>query len=717
MIRLPDIPNLNGQAINAPAVSAGAMAAPAEGLGKIASAIAGVSETFHDTAIQIQKITNARTISERNQKLAAEWSAFELDLQKDHDPASRIQRTRDWLASAQNSLISADDPPAVADELTNRFGHFANTAFINVARDSAVLEERRAALALSNEIDSAIQHGNRAAADDALDRWAKTGTALPEQVAQARRRAYADLSYLTYKQAIASNPLESERRLNDPTFSDPDLTPEQLDSLRSESERSANRYRSDFTNDIIISGSDPTPEDLAEMEAAGQIDKSTHARWLTQIREKAAGAEPPHDDAIYEQTYTQVMTYDPAADLSGRGLAHLRSWIASQALPKSAIQVLNSKLNDRLNPATSDTPKGKTEGSFFSKIDTDFTRGDFGKYRFPVDHDNDPSTAPITPINREEYDKAWRLRGQFTEEWRKILGTMPPEATFDQINTAYEALKKSFKDRKPLPDISFSKPANLPFDPEGTYQKVLGTFGGQSVKPPGVPYTGAAATVFGGPNDPADNGKSAFGGATGPGGKEGAAIPQKLLAAKFPGRDKAWLSKNARTIVRAADGSMHSFPVVDLGTAEWVWKKNQRPTLDLTEGAARQIGGKPIYTKDGKLTGLAGVPTLDFAVVSIDTGNLDLAKATWPDAKDAWFRANKPRTNTEALNGLFALREAWSEARGTVENMPLTPDKVSAPELIPNYDPANPGQILKMGETTGDPIIDANLRIAEEATR
>jgi hypothetical protein len=58
-------------------------------------------------------------------------------------------------------------------------------------------------------------------------------------------------------------------------------------------------------------------------------------------------------------------------------------------------------------------------------------------------------------------------------------------------------------------------------------------------------------------------------------------------------------------------------PVVDLGTAEWVWQRAGRPTLDLTEGAAKELGGQPVY-QGGKLTGLKGLDNLQFSVVSVD---------------------------------------------------------------------------------------------------
>jgi len=664
MIRLPDIPGLTGSAINAPAVRAGAVAAPAEALGNLAQGIADVSEHFHSTALQVQKQENARTLSEKRQQLALAYADFQTGLQSDPDPASRNEKTTAFLGQWKGQMDDGNLPPAVRDQLVNHFDEFATRAKIRQTEDSAQLSTRRSAATFDNEISLAAQNNDMAAGESAIRTAVESGIMLPEEADAAKRKLGQQVTYNSLRQGISTDPLAAERQFNDPAFK-ADITPEARERLKNEAEQEANRYRADFANDIIISGKAPTEQDLAEMEAAGQLDKATHARWLTKIR---SSASPVHDPALYEEQFSIINGYDPAQDPSGRTLAQLRNSIASQNLPEADIKTLNEKLNDRLNPTTSSTPKAKLSREFFNKIGTDFTRGDFGKYRFPVDHDNNPATAPITPINREEYDKAWKLRGEFSQQWRAALDAMPDNASFEQINGSYESLKKSFNDKKPVPDLKFSKPSTLPFDPAETYRKTSGaTFGGHPVKAPGVPYSGAAATVFGGPNDPADNGRSAFGGATGPGGKEGTAIPQALLSAKFPGKSKEWISENVRTVVRGPDGLFHSLPVVDLGTAEWVWNKNGRPTLDLTEGAARAIGGKPRYTAGGKLAGVDGLPSLDFAVVSIDTGK-PLAGSSWDDVKQAWFTANKPTSNVQIANSLIALRDAWHRANADAAN-------------------------------------------------
>jgi len=666
MIRIPQVPGLQPTAINSPQVDPRAAAVPWQALGNVAESIAGVSEDFHDAARKVQLMENGRIVSEKRQALASNFAALQLDLQKDPDPASRINRTKDFFSKTKGEMETEELPDTVRAELLNHFDNFATEAVIRQGEDSFRLAKTRGLMALDNELNSAIRSGNPNAIDLPLQTARESGFVLPEQEASIRQKYATEFKVQEMLKTIQAKPLEAEKALNGADFAGnhPDLDPATINRLQGEAERTANRFRSDFTNDLIISGANPTPEELKSMESSGQIDKDTHARWITRLRNNS---DPVHDPALYEEAYDQVIGYDPAKDASGQSEAAIRSFLATQNLPAAAIKTLNDKLNERIKGGGSDTPKGKLESEFASRIHADFNQGTFGHYRFPLDHDNSPGTAPIMAINSEQYGKSWQLRGEFAEQWRGIMSAMPPNADFTTVSKAYNELKEAYKNKRPTPTLNLSKPVSLDFDPNATLQNIQkSTFGGQPVRPPGGTYTGAIPTVFGGKNDPADNGKSAFGGETGDGAKQGTAIPKALLDAKFPGKDKSWLGKNVRTVVRGADGRSHVLPVVDLGTAEWVWQKNGRPTLDLTEGAARQIGAKPTYDANGKMKGLTGVATVDFTVVSIETSK-PLAGSSWEEAKRDWFATNKPRTNEQASNGLIALRQSWHLANAELD--------------------------------------------------
>jgi len=677
MIRLPDIPGVQPQQINAPMVRPGAAAAPALALQGVAESIGNAGEMFHGIAMQVQKMENGRRESEERMKLGEEYAKLQLELDKDPDPANRIKRTQEFFAAYKGRLDAPDMPPALRESLMQHFDGFATNATIRTAEESSRLAVKRANLQFQNEYDEGVRTGDRATTERAVRTAVDAGALLPEEAERAMREFEREDAFNNARRAIAADPIAAERELNSPDFENPLLDDVQKSRLQREAEQEANRARADFFNDLIISGEMPKEDELAALEEGGWISKDTHARMKSQMRDVA----PAFDAAIYNEAYTQVAEYDPAKDPSGSTIAQLRQWIGSQPLPKESIQELNRKITERANPREASGPKSEWEKMYASKIVTDFNRGDFGKYRFPVDHDDNPHTPPIFPVNAAEYDKAHRVRGQFTEAWRAELEKLPPESSHDQVRDAYDALKKTFKDRAPAPTLNIGAPSTaplLPFDPDTTYRSTepAPAFGGQPVQGPGGTYQNAKATVFGGANDPADNGLSAFGGKTGAGGKEGTAIPQKLLAAKFPGKNKAWLESNVRTVVRAPNGTMKVLPVVDLGTAEWVWQRAGRPTLDLTEGAAKELGGRPIY-KDGKLRGLSGLDSLEFSVVSIDTGK-PLAGSTWQDAKQAWFKQNKPRNMQAAEMSLIALREAWHQANAEDDPTALPLPEISA---------------------------------------
>lgn len=133
-------------------------------------------------------------------------------------------------------------------------------------------------------------------------------------------------------------------------------------------------------------------------------------------------------------------------------------------------------------------------------------------------------------------------------------------------------------------------------DPQGG---PLFNFGGRTY---GQDWGPATATVFGGQNDPEDNGLSAFGGPTGSGGREGVAIPAKVLQQTIGGTKSDW--ERAGAEVTLADGTKTVLPIADLGTAERIWERNQGPTLDLTPGAVGSLGGTVITDRNGRQTGV-----------------------------------------------------------------------------------------------------------------
>lgn len=140
-------------------------------------------------------------------------------------------------------------------------------------------------------------------------------------------------------------------------------------------------------------------------------------------------------------------------------------------------------------------------------------------------------------------------------------------------------------------------------------------FGGVKVPSTGV-IENPKITVFGGSSDPDDNGLSAFGGTTGEGGREGVAVPEKLLRHFYGGDKSMW--EDAQVEATLPDGTTKILPVADLGTAEWVWKRSGKPVMDLTPGAVEALGGDVIYGRNGTLKGVSGISGVTFRLLPLN---------------------------------------------------------------------------------------------------
>lgn len=676
--------------------------APWQALGSLGGTISNVADQGIQMLVRAKHADTRTRANEMELELSGIHSAFtnEIAANPGADPKNFLPEYAKRLDVARKKWIKAGASPDEAEVLNSRFNEFAQKSTYAVERDSLMAIAKNERTSIGNLLDHAERTGDEDLRTRALED--AKGVFAPAEQERIATESDQRVLFNRVSKDIDNDPLLMERELDSKEFADENSTLgyENIEKLKGHAETKANRYRSDFSNEMIVSGQQPTLEELQHMADAGQLSPSQHAQWATKVRNQEVA--PVSDPAIYNEAYGQIVSYDPAKDPTGRTEATLRTSIAAMSLPPAEIQQLNSKLTDMVRVGKAQ-PKNQHEAAFSGKIGTDFTRGDFGKYRFPVDSDNDPSTPPTFPINPAAYDASWKLRGKFEDQWRGIIAGMPADAKFEEVSKAYDALKSSFKGEMPMPDLQFSKPKPLPFVPGTTYQNLPGkraSFGGQSIKGPGIPFTGAAATAFGGANDPDDNGLSAFGGKTGEGGKEGTAIPQAILAAQFPGRPKEWLAENVRTVVVGPDGVKHTMPVVDLGTAESVWQRAGRPTLDLTPGAVKRVGGKVSYTQDGKMSGVKGLDSLDFSVVSIDTGGKKLTGMSWNDARQVWFDKNRPTSNQQIDNSLIALRDAWAKAQmdappdrsaklkapdASVEDR--QPPEGDAPEKLPGRDP------------------------------
>jgi hypothetical protein len=440
MIRIPETPAMQQNAIGMPFADAGAASAPARALGPLAQGLASLGEHFQGTALKAQAIENARVESEARQKLAGDYSAFQIELQKEQDPAARIAKTQTFLANAQNSLVSADMPPAVRDRLGLHAAEFVSRATIAAGEDAARLAEKRAEQAFANEIEAAPDMGS---AMGVLGRMRETGAKTPEEMDAIERKVAYQFKYRAIQSMIQSNPLESETELQTPDFLErhPELTPEAIQSLRRQSAQSANASRADLWDNVLsasLDGKILSADELKTLDNNGTITPQQRASYLSAYHRADA---PAFDDGIYADAWGAVQSYDPADDPTGSHLAQLRGQLATLDLPKDSVATLRGQLNERLQ--TPAAPKHRLSGDYAKLTGEYFDQGRFGGWFSMQDHDSNPATADLKVISAGDFAKALGTQRRFLDQWNDFLKTAPADLAPEAAQKSYDAIFKS----------------------------------------------------------------------------------------------------------------------------------------------------------------------------------------------------------------------------------------------------------------------------------
>lgn len=667
-VRIPEIPALGHQPINAPAPSAAAAAAPARALQSVARGIQDIGQPFAQLAGDLQRQENARQESEFRQRTTLDFNALLTDLEKNPDPVARTQAVAGFLQDRRHQLDGLEAAPAVRDRLTRYFDSFATSATIEARRDAAQLQTTRTRLALENEYEAALANGDRAGAEAVIGTMRAEGITLPEQADQLERETARQFAFRDALREIDAEPLMAPDLFQGDEWRDafPDLTEEDATRLRRHATQRGNQAKADFWNDVqneALSGTVLSADDLEELAETGVISARQRAAYL---RAYHTSAPPQFDPAIYNAAHEAIQGYSPANDPTGAGIATIRSQLATLPLPKDHVRELAKRLDDRLK--TTDDPDHKLAPQFSDAIKKAWNAGEFGGWTDFDDHDNNQWTEPKESFNLSDYNDAANLRRKFNEAWDAYLGAAPPDVTYEEAKTTFDSLfDRIVRDKQSLPTRDLFPTIPPPVDFGGDIDSLLGipaapapetgretsaTFGGQPIRPPGVMYRGAVGTVFGGANDPADSGVTATGESSA--GRAGVAIPKAILDQNFPGKDKKWLAENVRAVVTTPAGSRYVFPWIDYGTAEWVWEKNGRPTLDLTQEAAQEMGAQVILDRSGQIAGVEGLERLDFAIVSTATSQPATGRP-WQTFWNDWFQENRPKHAEQADTALEAL--------------------------------------------------------------
>lgn len=296
MIRLPDIPGLPQTAIGAPTVSPPAAAAPGVALGDLASSIRNTSEHFHGLAVETQKRENARTLSEIRQQIAKSQAEFSLKLDSDPDPTSRIAKTQEFLSAEKIRIQGMNDgdlPPAVRDQALAFYEESATRYFIDQNAAAARLADKRARLALSNEITTATDNSDRASLDTAIATATDSGVLLPEEAAPIVHSFERKQSAGILEAAISEDPAEVLKDIEAPDFLTrfPGITKNDLPELKDRAEHAKENHRAEqlqLLNDALTVGR-LQPDDI---EAATYLTPLDVEKVKTALAAKQ-NAKPP----------------------------------------------------------------------------------------------------------------------------------------------------------------------------------------------------------------------------------------------------------------------------------------------------------------------------------------------------------------------------------------------------------------------------------------
>jgi len=461
MIRLAEIPGLSGTALGLATPSAAAIAAPAVALGHLGQSIADVAKPFAQVALKVQAAENATRESNLRTSLNEGYSQLTIDLARDPDPQSHLDRVNSYLQQQAAAFQDPDLPPVSRQRLEDHFASFASTARIRTAESAATLSTKRAGLALKNELDGAKRTGNQAQFDDAISTGIDSGLLLPEHVDPLQQQFRSDNLFRDLVKTIDADPDATREQLEDPEFLTryPDITPESLDKLRRYATQQGNYQRAETWDGILNAALNQgdqrsllSLDDLEQMAADGDITAEHRASYTRAF----LAAEPPaYDPALYEQADSAIGTYDTGTDPTGAGLANLRTLIGTLPLPPEHLKILQGRLNDRANPGN-DTTRHRLSGDF-SRLTTEyFNQGKFGSWFTYADHDRDPRTADQKTIDLPTYHAAIAAQRSFRDGWEAYLKSAPRD--LDPLIAQEEFKKLHQQSREAAPPLDLGVP-------------------------------------------------------------------------------------------------------------------------------------------------------------------------------------------------------------------------------------------------------------------
>ena len=692
------LPGLQNQPLNMATPSAAAMGAQAAGLGQVARGIAQIGGALGQHAEQVQGLENAYQESEVRQRISADMAELNQQLASNSDPASYMPLLEKSLAKQKTYLDDQNLSPVVREKLAFHFEEISSDARLRTGAAAAGMTAKRAQLAIGNEMDAARKYGDRVTFLDAGQRAVENNLMLPEQFEAQKIQFEEDQTFNSIVKSIEKDPIMVAEQLNDDktiTQLFPNLTPENHDRLKKYAEQQSNRAKSDSWDQIALSsmeGKVLSKEDILQMAKDGDISPAQAGSYINAYH----GPTPPEfDPIIYDDAHKAIMAYDPTKDETKAVAAEMAAQIATLPLPAESIRELVKQFKAKQGGSSTDTTETNKDlhKEFNSRLENEWDNEAFGnwfddeKVEF-IGKDGKVEFASRKPISQKDFGTSLAFKLKTQRAFNSWLSQQPDGLDPMEAEKKYNEIKGKALDGVSMPDLTpttaplptfddvdelMTTPGVLPLlsptsntiesgtsgTKTGQSQNVpdpktsrIGTFGGQPIQPPGTFYKGAATSVFGGNTDPADNGLSANGGSNNA--TAGVAIPEKILKATFPGKDKKWFFENVKIVVEADNGRKITVPLVDYGTAEWVTQREGRHKLDLNPKAVAALGGQVIY-KNGVMKSHAGFKNVNFALTTAKAGKLDPKVSSLEDMKAEWFKDKRPRHPEQIRSGMAAL--------------------------------------------------------------
>lgn len=457
------IPNIIPGTVSTATATAADLTHGAQGLGRLASGIADLGQTFQTIADREQSIVNARHESETRLAIQTEHADFLQKLSQNNNPEDYLPAYETHAAKLQTYLQNDDHSPQTNQRLHLWLNQYTGQNKIHVAELAHNLNRKRASLALDNELTAAKNSGDQYAYESALNLGTESGLLLPEQKQKLLTDYQTETTYNTITAQIDTDPAAALEQLSSEDIQTryPTLGKENIARLTAYATKRKHEDTSLIMDRLTmdaIDGKYLPEEEIKKLHTDGTLTAAQASAYISRAR---SAAPPEYDATSYDLAQKTILTYDPKQDPDGFQLATLRTQLATLPLPPEHIKQLKENLDQRTtNP---DSPKHKLASYFHTVIESDWKAEAFGEWFDMVD---DPTDTKISRkvIKHDQYasalDYKLRLEGAF-HTW---LTEQPDTLTPEDAMKKYRELKTAAASE--LPPINLAPPPVQTYNPD-----------------------------------------------------------------------------------------------------------------------------------------------------------------------------------------------------------------------------------------------------------